>query len=173
MLAATLTLALIGLTLGLMLSLAHRRWPPNESELVQAIDARLPQTQCAQCGYPGCLPYARAIANGEAINKCPPGGDETINALARLLGREALPLDGSLKPAPNQVAVIDESRCIGCARCLPACPVDAIVGAPRQMHTVIEAQCTGCELCLPPCPVDCIELVPTTQLSEAWTWPKP
>lgn len=122
----------------------------------------LPQTQCTRCGYAGCRPYAQAIAAGEAnINQCPPGGAALIEALARLLNREPLPLNPVHgREAPPQVAVIDESRCIGCARCLAPCPVDAIVGAGKFMHTVIAELCTGCELCLPPCPVDCIELKP-------------
>jgi electron transport complex protein RnfB len=128
--------------------------------LVERIDALLPQTQCAQCRYPGCRPYAEAIARGEAdIDRCPPGGEATVRALAALLDREPRPVDPQYgaTEAPR-VALIDEDRCIGCALCLPACPVDAIVGAPRLMHTVIEAQCTGCELCLAPCPVDCIAM---------------
>jgi electron transport complex protein RnfB len=137
--------------------------------LTLALDALLPQTQCTRCGQPGCLPYAEAIVRGDAeVNRCAPGGDATAAALAALLGREALPLDPAVgPPTPPQVAVIDESRCIGCARCLPACPVDAIVGAKRLMHTVIAAQCTGCELCLPPCPVDCIELRPAVTAFSA------
>jgi electron transport complex protein RnfB len=126
------------------------------------IDALLPQTQCTRCGYAGCKPYAEAIASGEAqINQCPPGGAATIEALASLLGRARLPLNPANGiEGPPRVAVIDEERCIGCAKCLPPCPVDAIVGARRFMHTVIEAQCTGCELCIAPCPVDCIVMVP-------------
>jgi electron transport complex protein RnfB len=127
-----------------------------------AIDALLPQTQCTRCGYTGCLPYAEAIASGEAgINQCPPGGTETIVALAKLTGREPAPLnrDNGLETAP-MVAFIDEERCIGCTKCLPPCPVDAIVGAPRRMHTVIAELCTGCELCVAPCPVDCILMIP-------------
>lgn len=134
----------------------------TERDLCAKIDALLPQTQCTRCGYPGCAPYAEAIVRGEAdINQCPPGGEATIEALAALLGRPAKPLNpaNGTETAPR-VAVIDEARCIGCAKCLPACPVDAIVGAHRFMHTIIEAQCSGCELCLPPCPVDCIRLVP-------------
>jgi Na+-translocating ferredoxin:NAD+ oxidoreductase subunit B len=127
-----------------------------------AIDALLPQTQCTRCGYTGCLPYAEAIARGEAeINQCPPGGTETIVALAALTGRPATPLnrDNGLEAAPT-VAFIDEERCIGCTKCLPPCPVDAIAGASRRMHTVIAELCTGCELCVAPCPVDCIVMIP-------------
>jgi electron transport complex protein RnfB len=124
------------------------------------IDALLPQTQCTRCGYAGCRPYADAIALGDAaINQCPPGGAATIRALAGLLGREVVPLNPANGiEAPPRVAWIDESRCIGCGRCLAPCPVDAIVGASRFMHTVVEDLCTGCELCIAPCPVDCIEL---------------
>jgi electron transport complex protein RnfB len=129
-------------------------------ELVARIDELLPQTQCTRCGYPGCRPYAAAIAGGEApINQCPPGGEATIRMLAELLGREVLalnPVNGI--ETPPRVAWIDEVRCIGCARCLPPCPVDAIVGAAKHLHTVLAECCTGCELCIAPCPVDCIEL---------------
>lgn len=127
-----------------------------------AIDALLPQTQCTRCGYAGCRPYAHAIASGAArINQCPPGGAATIAALAALLDRELLPLNpANGLEGPTLVAIIDEERCIGCARCLAPCPVDAIVGARRVMHTVIAAACTGCELCVAPCPVDCIAMVP-------------
>jgi Na+-translocating ferredoxin:NAD+ oxidoreductase subunit B len=132
----------------------------NAPDIAARIDALLPQTQCTRCGYPGCKPYAEAIASGAAeINQCPPGGSATIAALAALLKRpvQALnPVHGV--ESPPRVAWIDESRCIGCARCLAPCPVDAIVGAAKYMHTVIIERCTGCELCLPPCPVDCIEL---------------
>ena len=131
---------------------------------VACIDALLPQTQCTRCGYPGCKPYAAAIASGEAqINQCPPGGSETIRALAAMLGREFLPLNpANGVEAPPRVAWIDEARCIGCARCLPPCPVDAIVGAAKFMHTVLADRCTGCELCIAPCPVDCIEMHPAS-----------
>jgi Na+-translocating ferredoxin:NAD+ oxidoreductase subunit B len=125
------------------------------------IDALLPQTQCTRCGYAGCRPYAEAIASGvAAINQCPPGGSATIAALATLLDREPLPLNPSngVEGAPL-VAVIDEERCIGCMKCLPPCPVDAIIGSRRLMHTVIAQLCTGCELCVAPCPVDCISMV--------------
>lgn len=129
----------------------------------EAIDALLPQTQCGQCGYRGCLPYADAIAAGAApINQCPPGGNEVIAELAGLLGRPALPLNTTHGHAADPaIASIDEAACIGCTLCIAACPVDAIVGARRLMHTVIVAECTGCALCLPPCPVNCIALLPT------------
>jgi len=126
------------------------------------IDRLLPQTQCTRCGYQGCLPYAQAIASGEAeINQCPPGGTETIVSLAELLHRNVAPLnrENGLEAAPT-VAFIDEARCIGCTKCLPPCPVDAIAGAPRRMHTIIAELCTGCELCVAPCPVDCISMIP-------------
>jgi electron transport complex protein RnfB len=138
------------------------------------IDALLPQTQCTRCGYPACRPYAEAIALGEAdINQCPPGGEPVIEALARLLDRPPKPLnpDNGVEAAPR-VAVIDETRCIGCAKCLPACPVDAIVGARRYMHTVIADACNGCDLCIAPCPVDCIDMVPVAQLPQPLQWPQ-
>lgn len=129
--------------------------------LADRIDAILPQTQCTKCGYPGCRPYAEAIATGEAdVNQCPPGGAEGIRKLAKLLGRDFKPLNpvnGIEKP--NAIAVIEEEICIGCALCIEACPVDAIVGAAKQMHTVIAEYCTGCELCVAPCPVDCISMI--------------
>lgn len=132
-----------------------------ETPLAARIDALLPQTQCTRCGYPTCRAYADAIASGETdINHCPPGGAEGVAALAQLLGRAPKPLDpANGLEAPPLVAVIDEAICIGCTKCIQACPVDAIVGAAKRMHTIIAAECTGCELCLPPCPVDCIALV--------------
>ena len=153
----------LGAVLGLGLGWASSRLGEDRSPLERAIDRLLPQTQCAQCGYPGCRPYAAAVAAGEApINRCPPGGQATVDALARLLGERSRRLDAALAPAAfGLVARIREPECIGCTLCLEACPVDAIVGAPRRMHTVIAGECTGCELCLPPCPVDCIELVRT------------
>lgn len=147
----------------------------TDEQLIEEVNRRLPQTQCAQCGHPGCRPYAEAIIkHNSPINQCPPGGEALIAELATLLGVDVLPLDsekGETKPA--QVALIVEPDCIGCALCLAACPVDAIVGAPRYMHTVIAEQCTGCELCLPPCPVDCIELQPLKRTLHRWQWPKP
>jgi H+/Na+-translocating ferredoxin:NAD+ oxidoreductase subunit B len=131
------------------------------------IDALLPQTQCTRCGYAGCRPYAEAIERGAAdINQCPPGGSPLIDALASLTGRPPLPLNpANGVEAPHCIAVIDEDRCIGCAKCLPPCPVDAIIGAPRHMHTVLAEACTGCELCIAPCPVDCISMVPASRLA--------
>ncbi|NBA94587.1 electron transport complex subunit RsxB [Pseudomonas sp. R5(2019)] len=128
--------------------------------LIQRIDALLPQTQCGKCGHPGCKPYAQGIAAGEPINKCPPGGQETIDALANLLQVPVIALDTERGMAPAQVAYIREAECIGCTKCIQACPVDAIVGAAKLMHTVITDECTGCDLCVAPCPVDCIDLVP-------------
>lgn len=128
--------------------------------LIQRIDALLPQTQCGKCGHPGCKPYAEGIAQGEPINQCPPGGSETIAALAELLKVPVLELDTSRGAAPAQIAYIREAECIGCTKCIQACPVDAIVGAAKLMHTVIVDECTGCDLCVAPCPVDCIEMRP-------------
>jgi electron transport complex protein RnfB len=142
----------------------------SASRLVDRIDALLPQTQCRQCGYAGCRPYAEAVAAGSAaINQCAPGGDDGVRELATLLGVSCAPVDprfGATKPPA--VAIIDESLCIGCTLCIEACPVDAIVGAAKLMHTVIARDCTGCELCIPPCPVDCISMAPTgRQLTRA------
>ena len=142
------------------------------ARLEDAIDRILPQTQCTKCGYPACRPYASAIAAGEAaINRCPPGGEAGIHALAALTGRPYAPLDPACGvEQPRRVAVIDEARCIGCTLCIVACPVDAIAGARKQMHTVIAEFCTGCDLCLPPCPVDCIDMVPAAD--AAWDEPR-
>lgn len=160
MLTAVATIALIALTAGLLLSLASRRLPGESGDLVEQVNELLPQTQCAQCGFPGCRPYAAAIVEDDAaINLCPPGGDATVRRLATLLGRNALPVAKTLDPA---VAVIDESLCIGCLHCRNVCPVDAIVGAQHFMHTIIDSECTGCELCVAPCPVDCISMRPLT-----------
>jgi len=158
-LTATLIIAAIALAAGLLLSVAAQKLPGNANQVVDQVDALLPQTQCAQCGYPGCRPYAEAVVSGEAaINLCPPGGDETVQRLADLLGRDPEPLAEAIVVA--SVAVIDEAICIGCTHCRSACPVDAITGAHQFMHTVIQSECTGCELCIAPCPVDCISLVP-------------
>lgn len=171
-------IALTGLALafGGLLGFAAVRFRVEEDPIVDQIDALLPQTQCGQCGFPGCKPYAEAIANqAEAINRCPPGGQQTIEALADLLNREVIPLDeahGTEAELPT-VAVIREAECIGCTKCIQACPVDAILGAAKQMHTVIASECTGCDLCVEPCPVDCIDMVPVASTRNTWQWEKP
>ncbi|WP_083004622.1 electron transport complex subunit RsxB [Halomonas sp. GT] len=157
----------IGITFGALLGMASVRFKGEENPLVEQIDALLPQTQCGQCGYPGCRPYAEAINQGDALNKCPPGGEATIHALADLLGREPVPLDGEAA-AEDTVAFIREAECIGCTKCIQACPVDAIIGAAKQMHTVIEDECTGCDLCVAPCPVDCIDMLPRSKPLNQW-----
>ena len=142
--------------------------------LTERIDAWLPQTQCTQCGYPRCRAYAEAVASGEAdINRCPPGSEVTVRALADLLHVVPRQLDPRLGAhRPRTRAVIDETRCIGCRKCIDVCPVDAIVGARKLMHTVIAMECTGCELCLPPCPVDCIVMQPVGIAPDTEPWPE-
>ena len=173
---AILTISLMAGLFGLILGYASIRFRVEGNPVVDQIDALLPQTQCGQCTYAGCRPYAEAIANGTAaINQCPPGGQETVIALADLLDTEVLELSaehGEHHQVPL-IAIIDEQTCIGCTLCIQACPVDAILGAAKLMHTVIANECTGCELCLPPCPVDCIELVPTRQTIDDWKWHNP
>jgi electron transport complex protein RnfB len=161
--------------LGLVLGYAALRFKTEGDPLTDQIDGLLPQTQCGQCGFSGCRPYAEAIAAQKAdINQCPPGGETTIQALAELLSRDLKPLNASHgEHKEKRVAVIDENRCIGCTLCIQACPVDAILGAAKQMHTVIAAQCTGCDLCIPPCPVDCIDMTPIPQTVDNWKWPYP
>ncbi|HLO64171.1 MAG TPA: electron transport complex subunit RsxB [Azonexus sp.] len=172
MISALAIMALGAIILGAALGFASIKFKVHGNPLVEKIEGLLPQTQCGQCGYPGCHPYAEAIAKGEAeINLCPPGGEEGVRKLADLLGREVKPLDAEEKP--KQVAVIDENTCIGCTLCIQACPVDAIVGAAKQLHTIIEKQCTGCELCLPPCPVECISMVTIQETVDNWKWKYP
>lgn len=175
MLTALLLMVGLGLILGAALGYSSLKFKVEGDPLVARIDAILPQTQCGQCGYPGCKPYATAIANGEAdINQCPPGGDAGVRALADLLGREYKPLNAEHGlPKPKSVAVIDENTCIGCTLCIQACPVDAILGAAKHMHTIIASECTGCELCLAPCPVDCISMQPIGESPENWKWRYP
>ncbi len=160
---------------GVVLGIAAQVFRVQGNPLADRIDELLPQTQCGQCGFPGCRPYAEAIAKGEAdINRCPPGGESTIRNLADLLDVEFKPLDEDLEVQEvKKLAVIDEEVCIGCTKCIQACPVDAILGAAKQMHTVIEAECTGCELCVEPCPVDCIDMVPVDEGVEAYRFPLP
>jgi len=176
MLTAIITLSLLAIAFGLLLGFAAVRYKVKGNPVVEQIDAILPQTQCGQCTYPGCRPYAEAIANGEAeINQCPPGGDAVILQLADLLGKEPLPLNAENGEVKEQktVVIIDEEICIGCTLCIQACPVDAILGAPKQMHTVIKEECTGCDLCIPPCPVDCIYVVPVEEDLTNWKWAQP
>ncbi len=165
----------LALVLGVALGYAALKFKVEGDPLIARIDAILPQTQCGQCNYPGCKPYATAIANGEAdINQCPPGGEAGVQALADLLGVEAKPLNAEHgETKPKAVAFIDEDTCIGCTLCIQACPVDAILGAAKHMHTIIASECTGCELCLPPCPVDCITMEPIEETPENWKWKYP
>lgn len=173
MLTAILALSLLALACGLLLGYSSIHFRVEGDPIVEKIDALLPQSQCGQCGFPGCKPYAEAIAKGEAeINLCAPGGKMVMVALADLLGREPVATDQAEEKLPA-VAFIDEQSCIGCTLCLQACPVDAIVGAAKQMHTVIAAECTGCKLCLPPCPVNCIQMRPVQKGPQQWTWPYP
>ena len=175
MLTALLVMLGLALVLGIVLGYAALKFKVEGDPLVDKIDAILPQTQCGQCGYPGCKPYATAIAKGEAdINQCPPGGEAGVRALADLLGVEPKPLNAEHgQPKPKSVAVIEESLCIGCTLCIQACPVDAILGSAKHMHTVIASECTGCELCVAPCPVDCItmEVIPETVSNWKWRYP--
>ena len=175
MLTAILALTALAVAFGLLLGYAAVRFKVESDPILDKIDAILPQTQCGQCGFPGCRPYAEAIAGGEAdINRCPPGGETVIFALADLLGIDPKPLDDEVgDEKPRTVAVIDEQVCIGCTLCIQACPVDAILGAAKQMHTVIESECTGCDLCLEPCPVDCIDMRKIKAEPATWKWPFP
>lgn len=168
---ALVALGVLALIFGLILGYAAVRFKVESDPLVEQIDEILPQTQCGQCGYPGCRPYADAIANGDDINKCPPGGDATIKKLADLMGVEAKPLDAAHgEEDVKKVAFIREDECIGCTKCIQACPVDAILGAAKQMHTVLSEECTGCDLCVEPCPVDCIDMVPVADTPASWRW---
>ncbi len=173
--AALVALGGLALVFGAVLGFAAVRFKVEGDPIVEQLDALLPQTQCGQCGYPGCRPYAQAIANGEAINKCPPGGQTTINAIAGLLDVEAPELDAEHgeEQAVQKVAFIREAECIGCTKCIQACPVDAILGAAKQMHTVIADECTGCDLCVEPCPVDCIDMVARETTLKDWQWELP
>ncbi len=168
---ALIALGVLALIFGLVLGYAAIRFKVEGDPLVDQIDAILPQTQCGQCGYPGCKPYAEAIANGDDINKCPPGGESTIKKLADLMGVEAKPLDAAHgEEDVKKVAFIREDECIGCTKCIQACPVDAILGAAKHMHTVLTDECTGCDLCVEPCPVDCIDMVPVAPTASSWRW---
>lgn len=170
--ASLLTLVSLGLVFGALLGYASVKFKTEGDPIADQVEELLPQTQCGQCGYPGCRPYAEAIANGDDINKCPPGGEATISSLADLLGVEAKPLDAAEESVPS-VAYIREDECIGCTKCIQACPVDAILGSAKHMHTVIASECTGCDLCVDPCPVDCIDMLPIETTLQSWHWDKP
>lgn len=175
LISAPLALVSLALVFGAVLGYAAVAFKVEGDPIVERIDELLPQTQCGQCGYPGCRPYAAAIANGDAINKCPPGGQATINALADLLDVEAPSLDEEHgeEAEVKTVAYIREDECIGCTKCIQACPVDAILGAAKLMHTVIAEECTGCDLCVEPCPVDCIDMLPVESTLREWKWAAP
>lgn len=173
--SSLLSLVTLASLFGAVLGFAAVRFKVEGNPIVDQIDGLLPQTQCGQCGHPGCRPYAESIADGDGINKCPPGGQATINAIADLLDIDApeldadAPEDGDVK----KLAVIREDECIGCTKCIQACPVDAIVGAAKFMHTVLDSECTGCNLCVEPCPVDCIDMIPVETGIAGWVWEKP
>lgn len=169
-LIAIIAIAVLAAVFGILLGFASVRFKVESDPIVDQIDAILPQTQCGQCGYPGCRPYAEAIANGDAINKCPPGGQATIEKLADLMGVEATESAHDEEKGLKKVAFIHEDDCIGCTKCIQACPVDAIVGSTKAMHTVIKDECTGCDLCVAPCPTDCIEMIPVQTTPETWKW---
>ncbi len=168
-LIAVIAIAALALIFGLILGFASIKFKVESDPIVEQIDAILPQTQCGQCGYPGCKPYAEAIANGDVINKCPPGGQATIEKLADLMGVDVPSADDEVVNI-KKIAFIHEDMCIGCTKCIQACPVDAIVGGTKALHTVIEAECTGCDLCVAPCPTDCIEMIPVSTTPDNWKW---
>ncbi|MGI9296911.1 MAG: RnfABCDGE type electron transport complex subunit B [Gammaproteobacteria bacterium] len=158
--AVVAALFLLALAAGGALGFLSRRAAAADaahSPLAAAIDSALPQLQCGECGYPGCRPYAEAVArNAAPINLCPPGGQETADRLARIVNADAPPMPSA---PPRKIAVIRAEDCVGCALCLPACPTDAILGAPQKHHFVLAEHCVGCALCLPPCPADCIDMI--------------
>jgi len=169
-----LAVVLLAALFGALLGYTAIKFKLDGDPVIDAIEEILPQTQCGQCGHPGCRPYAEAIAKGEEINKCPPGGEAGIKALADLLGRDVIAMDETVEEKETPTIVyIREMDCIGCTKCIQACPVDAIVGAAKLMHTVITDACTGCDLCIPPCPVDCIEIHPIEVPARNWQVPKP
>lgn len=173
-LTSVLVLLLLALIFGAILGYAAIRFRVEGDPVVEQINALLPQTQCGQCGHPGCKPYAQSIADGGPINKCPPGGAATIQALATLLDVDVVPLDGEHgEETARVVAYIHEDECIGCTKCIQACPVDAILGSAKHMHTVIVDECTGCDLCVEPCPVDCIDMLELPVTPQSWQWDYP
>lgn len=169
-LIAVIAVAILAAIFGIILGFASVKFKVEADPIVEQIDAILPQTQCGQCGYPGCRPYAEAIANGDMINKCPPGGQVTIEKLADLMGVDVPDSAPDAEKSVKKVAFIHEDMCIGCTKCIQACPVDAIVGGTKSMHTVIKDECTGCDLCVSPCPTDCIEMIPVEETPDNWKW---
>ena len=169
-LIAVIAIAVLAAIFGLVLGFASIRFKVEADPIVEQIESILPQTQCGQCGYPGCRPYAEAIANGDDINKCPPGGQQTIEKLADLMGVDVQDSVHDDDKGLKKVAFIHEDMCIGCTKCIQACPVDAIVGGTKALHSVIKDECTGCDLCVAPCPTDCIEMVPVEMTPESWKW---
>ncbi len=169
-LIAIVAIAILAAIFGAFLGFASVRFKVEADPIVEKIDAVLPQTQCGQCGYPGCRPYAEAIANGDDITKCTPGGQAAIEKIADLMGIDADELTSTDEEPIKTVAFIHEDMCIGCTKCIQACPVDAIVGGTKALHTVIQQECTGCDLCVAPCPTDCIEMIPVETTVASWKW---
>lgn len=177
MLIAILVMAGLAVILGLILGFAALKFRVEGNPLIAQVGAILPNTQCGQCGFPGCAPYAEAVAEGKAeVNLCIPGGNPVAKGIAELLGVEFKPVGDSDEGdviKPKQVAFIDESVCIGCTACLKPCPQDAILGASKLMHTILPIYCTGCEKCVPACPVDCIKMIPVREDITTWKWHYP
>lgn len=167
--AILVAIAILALIFGAILGFASVKLKVEADPIVEKIDALLPQSQCGQCGYPGCKPYAEAIANGDQITKCIPGGQPLVVKIADLLGVDVPAMEGESEPEVK-VALIHEEMCIGCTKCIQACPVDAIIGTNKAMHTVIADLCTGCELCVAPCPTDCISMIKVEQNLDNWDW---
>ncbi|WP_150139371.1 electron transport complex subunit RsxB [Candidatus Enterovibrio escicola] len=169
-LIAVLTISALAAVFGILLGFSSVHFKVEIDPLVDKINTILPQAQCGQCGYLGCLPYAQAIANGDEINKCPPGGQTTIEQLANFMGIEITESAYEDKTSTRNVAFIHEDSCIGCTKCIQICPIDAIIGSTKAMHTIMKDECTGCDLCVAPCPTDCIEMIPMKTTSKNWKW---
>ncbi len=168
---AITVLSTLGFSFGIVLGCTAQYFQVEDNSISELIDNILPQSQCGQCGYNGCRPYAEAIANGEMINRCVPGGEQVMLKLADFLNLDPQPLGKDIPvESTRKIAYIDEANCIGCTKCIKACPVDAIVGSARFMHTVIEDICTGCTLCVAPCPTDCIVMRVVSTTPDNWKW---